>query len=160
MSTSKSHISKLCLSSSAVPMSLPSVSTCQQCQHVISILSPSLCCCKTITLAIYLPLAMFLPSHRVNFQTCLCFNYYCGISSIISVSVISVSVSDVVWCLCWQESGENQPYCWRNLFSCINLLRILNKLTKWKHSRTMVRQSRTLVNHSRTLVNHSRPMVS
>ncbi|KAI0208952.1 Striatin-interacting protein 1 [Lamellibrachia satsuma] len=36
------------------------------------------------------------------------------------------------------ESGENQPYCWRNLFSCINLLRILNKLTKWKHSRTMM----------------------
>jgi len=29
-------------------------------------------------------------------------------------------------------------YCWRNLFSCINLLRILNKLTKWKHSRTMM----------------------
>ncbi|CAG12134.1 unnamed protein product, partial [Tetraodon nigroviridis] len=30
------------------------------------------------------------------------------------------------------------------LFSCINLLRILNKLTKWKHSRTMV-SSRTVV---------------
>uniref|UniRef100_A0A8C7T085 Striatin interacting protein 2 n=1 Tax=Oncorhynchus mykiss TaxID=8022 RepID=A0A8C7T085_ONCMY len=30
------------------------------------------------------------------------------------------------------------PFCWRNLFSCINLLRILNKLTKWKHSRTMM----------------------
>ncbi|CAH8531179.1 unnamed protein product [Dicrocoelium dendriticum] len=29
-------------------------------------------------------------------------------------------------------------YCWRNLFSCINLLRILNMLTKWKHSRTML----------------------
>ena len=37
-----------------------------------------------------------------------------------------------------QEAGDNQQYCWRNLFSCINLLRILNKLTKWKHSRTMV----------------------
>ncbi|KAJ8301772.1 hypothetical protein KUTeg_020759 [Tegillarca granosa] len=36
------------------------------------------------------------------------------------------------------ENGDAQPYCWRNLFSCINLLRILNKLTKWKHSRTMV----------------------
>lgn len=36
------------------------------------------------------------------------------------------------------ESGDNQEYCWRNLFSCINLLRILNKLTKWKHSRTMM----------------------
>ncbi|KAJ8301773.1 hypothetical protein KUTeg_020760 [Tegillarca granosa] len=35
------------------------------------------------------------------------------------------------------ENGDAQPYCWRNLFSCINLLRILNKLTKWKHSRTM-----------------------
>ncbi|XP_046462385.1 striatin-interacting protein 1 homolog isoform X3 [Daphnia pulex] len=37
------------------------------------------------------------------------------------------------------EIGTNLPYCWRNLFSCVNLLRILNKLTKWKHSRIMVR---------------------
>ena len=37
-----------------------------------------------------------------------------------------------------QESGDGATYCWRNIFSCINLLRILNKLTKWKHSRTMV----------------------
>lgn len=37
-----------------------------------------------------------------------------------------------------QEAGDNNQFCWRNLFSCINLLRILNKLTKWKHSRTMV----------------------
>ncbi|XP_070558100.1 striatin-interacting protein 1 homolog isoform X2 [Ptychodera flava] len=36
------------------------------------------------------------------------------------------------------EAGDNAAYCWRNLFSCINLLRILNKLTKWKHSRTMM----------------------
>lgn len=36
------------------------------------------------------------------------------------------------------EIGTNLPYCWRNLFSCVNLLRILNKLTKWKHSRIMV----------------------
>nr|CAG4646070.1 EOG090X01YQ [Macrothrix elegans] len=36
------------------------------------------------------------------------------------------------------EIGSNQPYCWRNLFSCVNLLRILNKLTKWKHSRIMM----------------------
>ncbi|XP_033647185.1 striatin-interacting protein 1 homolog isoform X1 [Asterias rubens] len=36
------------------------------------------------------------------------------------------------------EAGDTSPYCWRNLFSCINLLRILNKLTKWKHSRTMM----------------------
>ena len=28
--------------------------------------------------------------------------------------------------------------CWRNMFSCINLLRVLNKLTKWKHSRIMM----------------------
>ncbi|KAF3856361.1 hypothetical protein F7725_017084 [Dissostichus mawsoni] len=35
------------------------------------------------------------------------------------------------------EAGDNNQFCWRNLFSCINLLRILNKLTKWKHSRTM-----------------------
>lgn len=40
-----------------------------------------------------------------------------------------------------QEAGDNNQFCWRNLFSCINLLRILNKLTKWKHSRTMVSQT-------------------
>ncbi|KAL0267192.1 UNVERIFIED_CONTAM: hypothetical protein PYX00_009539 [Menopon gallinae] len=32
----------------------------------------------------------------------------------------------------------SQPYSWRNIYSCINLLRILNKLTKWKHSRIMM----------------------
>ena len=36
------------------------------------------------------------------------------------------------------ENGDNQQFCWRNLYSCINLLKILNKLTKWKHSRTMM----------------------
>uniref|UniRef100_A0A1A8UTA0 Striatin interacting protein 2 n=1 Tax=Nothobranchius furzeri TaxID=105023 RepID=A0A1A8UTA0_NOTFU len=36
------------------------------------------------------------------------------------------------------EAGDCSQFCWRNLFSCINLLRILNKLTKWKHSRTMM----------------------
>ncbi|KAF6204102.1 hypothetical protein GE061_002442 [Apolygus lucorum] len=36
------------------------------------------------------------------------------------------------------EIGDNQAYSWRNLFACINLLRILNKLTKWKHSRIMM----------------------
>lgn len=36
------------------------------------------------------------------------------------------------------EIGDNQQYSWRNLFACINLLRILNKLTKWKHSRIMM----------------------
>uniref|UniRef100_A0A1A9Z2P8 Far11/STRP C-terminal domain-containing protein n=1 Tax=Glossina pallidipes TaxID=7398 RepID=A0A1A9Z2P8_GLOPL len=37
-------------------------------------------------------------------------------------------------------SGEvtDKPYSWRNVFSCINLLRILNKLIKWKHSRVMM----------------------
>lgn len=36
------------------------------------------------------------------------------------------------------EIGDAAAYSWRNMFSCINLLRILNKLTKWKHSRIMV----------------------
>ncbi|XP_043461418.1 striatin-interacting protein 1 [Leptopilina heterotoma] len=36
------------------------------------------------------------------------------------------------------EIRSTQYYCWRNVFSCINLLRILNKLTKWKHSRVMM----------------------
>ena len=37
-------------------------------------------------------------------------------------------------------SGDvtDKPYSWRNVFSCINLLRILNKLIKWKHSRVMM----------------------
>ncbi|CAF1125017.1 unnamed protein product [Didymodactylos carnosus] len=34
--------------------------------------------------------------------------------------------------------SDNENYCWRNMFSSINLLRILNKLTKEKHARTMV----------------------
>lgn len=36
------------------------------------------------------------------------------------------------------EIGDAAPYSWRNIYSCINLLRILNKLTKWKHSRIMM----------------------
>ncbi|XP_022915364.2 striatin-interacting protein 1 [Onthophagus taurus] len=36
------------------------------------------------------------------------------------------------------EIGYAAPYSWRNIYSCINLLRILNKLTKWKHSRIMM----------------------
>ena len=37
------------------------------------------------------------------------------------------------------EVGDTSVFCWRNMASCINLLRVLNKLTKWKHSRIMVR---------------------
>lgn len=36
------------------------------------------------------------------------------------------------------EIGDNQQCSWRNVFSCINLLRVLNKVTKWKHSRIMM----------------------
>ena len=37
------------------------------------------------------------------------------------------------------ESRTTDPgFCWRNLFSCINLVRILQKLTKWKHFRTVM----------------------
>lgn len=36
------------------------------------------------------------------------------------------------------EIGDSAQFSWRNIFSCINLLRILNKLTKWKHSRIMM----------------------
>ncbi|CAG9135816.1 unnamed protein product [Plutella xylostella] len=39
-------------------------------------------------------------------------------------------------CLDIGETGV--PYSWRNVFSCINLLRILNKLTKWKNARIMM----------------------
>uniref|UniRef100_A0A665U4A8 Striatin interacting protein 1 n=1 Tax=Echeneis naucrates TaxID=173247 RepID=A0A665U4A8_ECHNA len=59
----------------------------------------------------------------------------------------SISVLDFPSCVVYElpeltaeslEAGDNNQFCWRNLFSCINLLRILNKLTKWKHSRTMM----------------------
>ncbi|XP_029429982.1 striatin-interacting protein 1 isoform X3 [Rhinatrema bivittatum] len=59
----------------------------------------------------------------------------------------SISVLDYPYCVVHDlpeltaeslEAGDNNQFCWRNLFSCINLLRILNKLTKWKHSRTMM----------------------
>nr|XP_014094336.1 striatin-interacting protein 1 homolog [Bactrocera oleae] len=36
------------------------------------------------------------------------------------------------------ETADKPYYSWRNVFSCINLLRILNKLIKWKHSRVMM----------------------
>lgn len=36
------------------------------------------------------------------------------------------------------ELSSLRSYSWRNMFSCINLVRILNKLTKWKHSRIMM----------------------
>lgn len=36
------------------------------------------------------------------------------------------------------EIGEFPLCSWRNVYSCINLLRVLNKITKWKHSRIMV----------------------
>ncbi|XP_050313692.1 striatin-interacting protein 1 homolog isoform X2 [Anthonomus grandis grandis] len=36
------------------------------------------------------------------------------------------------------EIGDAALFSWRNMYSCINLLRILNKLTKWKHSRIMM----------------------
>lgn len=39
------------------------------------------------------------------------------------------------------EECDSQSQCyhlWRNVFSAINLLRVLNKLTKWKHARTMM----------------------
>lgn len=34
--------------------------------------------------------------------------------------------------------GNSNVCCWRNMFSCINLVRVLNKLCKWKHSRIMM----------------------
>lgn len=33
---------------------------------------------------------------------------------------------------------SSQNCTWRNMFSCINMARILNKLTKWKYARTMM----------------------
>lgn len=39
---------------------------------------------------------------------------------------------------CLEIGDSPVPYSWRNVFSCINLLRILNKLTKWKNARIMM----------------------
>lgn len=39
---------------------------------------------------------------------------------------------------CLDIGDSTVPYSWRNVFSCINLLRILNKLTKWKNARIMM----------------------
>ncbi|RNA22304.1 striatin-interacting [Brachionus plicatilis] len=36
------------------------------------------------------------------------------------------------------ENGDSSIFRWRNVFSCINLLRVLNKLTKYKRSRIMM----------------------
>ncbi|KAL5238108.1 hypothetical protein ACI65C_005518 [Semiaphis heraclei] len=36
------------------------------------------------------------------------------------------------------EIGDFSLCSWRNVYSCINLLRVLNKITKWKHSRIMM----------------------
>ncbi len=42
-------------------------------------------------------------------------------------------------CVCTGDSATTDDgFCWRNLFSSINLLRILQKLTKWKHFRTVM----------------------
>ena len=37
-----------------------------------------------------------------------------------------------------ESAPTDAGFCWRNLFSCINLVRILQKLTKWKHFRTVM----------------------
>ncbi|CAG4915489.1 unnamed protein product [Colias eurytheme] len=39
---------------------------------------------------------------------------------------------------CLDIGDTSVLYSWRNVFSCINLLRILNKLTKWKNARIMM----------------------
>ncbi|TMS35402.1 hypothetical protein L596_002813 [Steinernema carpocapsae] len=36
------------------------------------------------------------------------------------------------------ETHAHKYFVWRNVFATINLLRVLNKLTKWKHVRTMM----------------------
>jgi len=69
------------------------------------------------------------------------------ISHYIIKSRSSISVVDFPACVVGEppeltadaiQLSSYQPYCWRNMFSCINLLRVLNKLTKWKHSRIMM----------------------
>uniref|UniRef100_A0A3B4AZM5 Striatin interacting protein 1 n=1 Tax=Periophthalmus magnuspinnatus TaxID=409849 RepID=A0A3B4AZM5_9GOBI len=71
---------------------------------------------------------------------------FCNQNIMSYITAKNISVLDFPYCVVHElpeltaESlaGDNNQFCWRNLFSCINLLRILNKLTKWKHSRTMM----------------------
>ena len=71
----------------------------------------------------------------------------------VHVSLASIAVIDFPSCVIGEQpelTGESleigdQPYCWRNLFASINLLRMLNKLCKWKHSRIMVRWGTSFV---------------
>ncbi|KAG8440097.1 hypothetical protein GDO86_006040 [Hymenochirus boettgeri] len=66
-------------------------------------------------------------------------SYICAKNSISSLEFPSCVVHELPELTAESlETGDNNQFCWRNLFSCINLLRILNKLTKWKHSRTMM----------------------
>ena len=74
---------------------------------------------------------MLVPVLQANMLYNMWWKYLCGMD-------IAMVLTDIYFFIFVQEKGDNQPYCWRNVFSCINLLRILNKLTKWKHSRTMV----------------------
>lgn len=61
----------------------------------------------------------------------LCFLFFALVRYVLSeLNIVCVFFS--------KENADQEACCWRNLFSCINLVRILQKLTKWKHSRTMV----------------------
>lgn len=68
-------------------------------------------------------------------------------SYIVSTSRSNLSVVEFPACVIGEQPDASvwlwgnataEPYNWRNMFSCINLVRILNKLTKWKHSRIMM----------------------
>jgi hypothetical protein len=61
-----------------------------------------------------------LPSH--NFPDC--------VLKPLKEDEVSIDIPEIV--------PIDPTYCWRNLFSCINLIRILQKLTKWKHSRIVM----------------------
>ncbi|KAM8972149.1 striatin-interacting protein 2 [Pelodytes ibericus] len=66
-------------------------------------------------------------------------SYICAKNSITTLDFPSCAIHELPELTAESlETGDNNQFCWRNLFSCINLLRILNKLTKWKHSRTMM----------------------
>ncbi|GAB1601835.1 striatin-interacting protein 1 homolog isoform X1 [Argonauta hians] len=66
-------------------------------------------------------------------------NYVANKNSIVALDFPSCVIGEQVEITSENlDSGEDQAFCWRNLFSCINLLRILNKLMKWKHARTMM----------------------
>uniref|UniRef100_H2YJ96 Far11/STRP C-terminal domain-containing protein n=1 Tax=Ciona savignyi TaxID=51511 RepID=H2YJ96_CIOSA len=87
----------------------------------------------------YVTTKNMIPS--LEFPACvigeLMFCFFLSIRCINWQEIIPFSLTEIT-AESFDGMDANNIPCWRNLFSSINLLRILNKLVKWKHSRTML----------------------